>query len=75
MLGGVGGPCPDDMDEEREETGDGVDAADMDEDDERSACGIKVSGEMTRPCTEHHRHSTRASHIIATYHLRGHPMG
>ncbi len=73
MLGGVGGPCPDDNDEEREEIGDGVDAADMVEEDEGSACNIKVSGAMTRPRTEHHFRSTRASHIIATYHLRGDP--
>ena len=73
MLGGVSGPCPDDKDDEREETVEGVDAADMVEDEERSTCSIKVSGEMTRPCTEHHFPSTRGSHIIATYHLRGVP--
>lgn len=41
MLGGVGGPCPDDNDDEREETVEGVDATDMVEDDEGSACSIK----------------------------------
>ena len=43
MLGGVDGPCPDDMDEEREEageTGDGVDAADMVTEDEQGGTPV-----------------------------------
>ena len=42
ILGGVSGACPEDNDEEREDTGDGVDAADMvDDEEEASVWGIK----------------------------------